>query len=96
MQIYNETLNDLIEPSDATGKPKKLMYIYSIMYIYSCIHTFIHTLMQIYNETLKDLIEPSDATGKPKKLDVKTDAATGASCVPDVKLQHVQCMEVNT
>lgn len=50
--------------------------------------------MQIYNETLKDLIEPLDQASKPKKLEVKTDAATGASVVPEAKLEAVECMQV--
>jgi kinesin family member C2/C3 len=49
--------------------------------------------IEIYNEQVRDLLEPNDASGKQKKLDVKTDAATGASTVPD--MLHSPCTSIN-
>lgn len=48
--------------------------------------------IEIYNEQVRDLLEPLDASGKPKKLDIKTDPATGASTVPDMK--HAGCSSI--
>ena len=43
------------------------------------------SLMEIYNEGIRDLLEPRDAGGQEKRLEVRADAATGGTHVPDLR-----------